>query len=67
MNSLSQVFSGKNLKGQVVKIRQTIWGNWYGYLGNRKVESFADVGAGRGGAEQEAKDWLEQMKRQYSA
>ena len=60
---LSQELSGKNLKGQTVKIRLNSWGNWNGYLGNRKVESFSEAGAGRGGAEQEAKDWLERMKK----
>ena len=61
----SQEFSGKNSKGQTVKVRQTAWGNWYGYLGNRKVAAFDGAGCGAGGAEGEAKAWLEQMKLQH--
>ena len=43
-------------------IRQTAWGNWYGYLGNRKVESFDGCGF-IGGQEEQAKEWLTRMKK----
>ena len=40
------------------RIRQNIYGNWYGYIGARKVEMF--FGSGGCGGEQEllAKEWL---------
>lgn len=42
------------------RIRQNVWGNWYGYLGNRRVEAFAN---GREySMERAAQNWLaEQM------
>lgn len=39
-------------------IKQNIYGNWYGYLGGRKVESFFGSGGSGGGQEFEARQWL---------
>lgn len=38
------------------RIKQNVWGNWYGYLGSRKVIAFAD--GPENTMEQEAQIWL---------
>lgn len=41
-------------------IRQNVWGNWYGYIGGKKVEWFLeDAGTTQ---EQNAKAWLAKQK-----
>jgi hypothetical protein len=46
------------------RIRENIYGNWYGYLGNRRVEMFFNSSTET--MEQAAKRWLteQQAKRQ---
>ena len=39
------------------RIRQNVWGNWYGYIGTRKVQWFFDNSFGT--QEEHAKRWLE--------
>lgn len=55
MKAVDSDCRGKTKQGQAVRIHQTVWGNWYGYLGNRKVIEF-------GMDEKESREWLEQMK-----
>jgi len=38
------------------RIKQNAWGNWYGYLGNKKVESFSNTPTET--MEQQAQVWL---------
>jgi len=38
------------------RIRQNAWGNWYGYIGRRRVIAFGDSPVR--GAEAEAERWL---------
>lgn len=42
------------------RIRENRWGNWYGYLGNRKVEWF--MNDDNGTQEENAKKWLANMQ-----
>jgi hypothetical protein len=48
--------------GGKAKIRQNIYGNWYGYIGARKVEMFFGSGGCGGEQEFQAKQWLAKMK-----
>lgn len=38
------------------RIRQNIWGNWYGYEGTKRVREFSN--GPYASAEQDAQDWL---------
>lgn len=42
------------------RIKQTVWGNWYGYCGTRKVIAFSNP-IPNYGARQEAETWLNKM------
>jgi hypothetical protein len=43
------------------RIRQTIYDNWYGYLGTRKVEYFSGTPRNQ---EEQARRWLESQLKQ---
>ncbi len=47
-----------NAKGPAMKrrIKQNVWGNWYGYEGGRRVKEFAE--SVEWTAEQNAERWL---------
>ena len=44
------------------RIKQNAWGNWYGYLGNRKIECFFNDDQGT--QEQHAQEWLAEQQVQ---
>lgn len=50
-------FEGCGLKKHKVKVMQSAWGNWYGYLGSKHVMEF---GHGHE-AEANARQWLAKM------
>lgn len=41
------------------RIKQNAWGNWYGYLGTKKVIAFTNTSPGSG-MEEEAQAWLKE-------
>lgn len=41
------------------KIKQNAWGNWYGYIGTRKVAAFSN--SPTQSQEDAAKEWLDQQ------
>jgi len=45
-----------NAKQPKRRIRQNVWGNWYGYAGARRVVEFANMP--EFGAEEDANHWL---------
>lgn len=51
------------LYGKKCRIRQTVWGNWYGYCGNKKVIEFGELPTDT--SEQQATEWLKQQKESY--
>jgi len=46
------------------KIRQNIYGNWYGYIGTRKVEWFFGTTTEQ---EREANEWLQMKQAELNA
>jgi hypothetical protein len=48
------------MKPRKARIKQNAWGNWYGYLGVSRVESFANTPYES--AEQMAQRWLQLMQ-----
>jgi len=46
------------------RIKQTIWGNWYGYEGRKKVIAFAENAEYT--QEQKAVKWLEEKNQRVS-
>jgi hypothetical protein len=56
----TDVMSTKKTSKAKARIRCTAWGNWYGYIGNRKVELF--MNNENGTQEENARHWLTQAK-----
>lgn len=46
-----------------VKIHLNVWGNWYGYLGNKKVIAFSNHP--EYSMEQAAIEWKEKMEKEF--
>jgi hypothetical protein len=47
------------------RIKQNIYGNWYGYLGNHRAEMFFGCGGFGGEQERQAQEWLAQQQELY--
>jgi hypothetical protein len=52
--------NSKETNKMKARIKQNAWGNWYGYLGNRKVECFFNDAYGT--QEQHAQEWLAEQE-----
>jgi hypothetical protein len=48
------------MKRPKITIRQTVWGNWYGYIGGKKVIDFMNTSTA--GQEEQAIAWKKQQE-----